>query len=141
MKCSFLTFSSQILTVMLVTVVSVITAGPRPARLMVDGRLEEVRGGLDFSSATWDPVLGRRCIVREEQRERLERRPRLECDLRASEECHTSYVTRFRPRQEEVCDETFVKTCHITFSVTPVNTTIRDCFKPMIKKCQHSRGM
>ena len=126
---------------MLVLVItSAVKTDPRPARLMRNGRLEEVKGGLDFSLASWDPVLGRRCIVREEKRESLERRPRLECDLRSQEECHTSYVTRFRPRQQEVCDETFVKTCHITFSRTPVNNTVRDCFKPMIKTCQHSRG-
>ena len=126
---------------MLVLVItSAVKTDPRPARLMRNGRLEEVKGGLDFSLASWDPVLGRRCIVREEKRESLERRPRLECDLRSREECHTSYVTRFRPRQQEVCDETFVKTCHITFSRTPVNNTVRDCFKPMIKTCQHSRG-
>ena len=114
---------------------------PRPARLMREGRLEEVQGGLDFSSASWDPVLGRLCIMREDRgQQRLERRPRLECDLRSSEECHTSFVTRFRPSQERVCDETFIKTCHITFSLTPVNNTVRDCFRPMIKKCPYSRG-
>ena len=114
---------------------------PRPARLLRDGRLEEVRGGLDFSSASWDPVLGRLCMLREDAgHQRLERRPRLECDLRSQEECHTSYVTRFRPRQEEVCDETYVKKCHITFRLTPVNTTVQDCFKPVIKQCYNPRG-
>ena len=128
-------------TLLLITMTSAVTSDPRPARLMREGRLEEVQGGLDFSSASWDPVLGRRCIVREEQRESLERRPRLECDLRSSEECHTSFVTRFRPSQEQVCDETFLKTCHITFSLSPVNNTVRDCFRPMIKQCPHSRGI
>ena len=118
-----------------------VTSEPRPARLMREGRLEEVEGGLDFSAATWDPELGRRCITREEPRQRRVRRPRLECDLRSSPECHTSYVTRFRPSQEEVCDETFIKTCHITFSLTPVNTTVKDCFKPIIRKCPRGRSI
>ena len=129
-------------TLLLITMTSDVTSDPRPARLMREGRLEEVQGGLDFSSASWDPVLGRLCIMREDRgQQRLERRPRLDCDLRSSEECHISFVTRFRPSQEQVCDETFLKTCHITFSLTPVNNTVRDCFRPMIKQCPHSRGM
>ena len=61
-------------TLLVITMTSAVTSDPRPARLMREGRLEEVQGGLDFSSASWDPVLGRLCIMREDRgQQRLER--------------------------------------------------------------------
>ena len=57
--------------------------------------------------------------------------------FRSRKQCHTSYVTKFKPHQEEVCDEKFVKKCSIRFLPQYVNNTIRDCYKPWYKKCSN----
>ena len=59
----------------------------------------------------------------------------LKCCCRSERQCFTSYVTKFRPVQEEECDEKYVKTCQISFSPGTVNTTTRDCYRPITRNC------
>ena len=35
--------------------------------------------------------------------------------LRQTEQCHYTYVTKFTPTQEQICEETFQKKCQISF--------------------------
>ena len=54
-------------------------SGPRKARLLKEGRVFDVPGGLDFSNAVFDEKLGKLCMEKEEEIESVEKRPILEC--------------------------------------------------------------
>jgi hypothetical protein len=66
------------------------------------------------------------------------------------EQCHFTYVTKFKPSQEEICDENFEKKCQISFKQQAYNETVKKCYKPVRKvrggkcdnfeKCQKSEG-
>ena len=55
---------------------------PLPAKLKRDGRIFQVPGGLDFTKAVMDRELGKKCLMREDLVEVVERAPRLHCDIR-----------------------------------------------------------
>ena len=61
--------------------------------------------------------------------------PILECTHKDVEKCHYTYVTQFSTAQEEVCDETFEKSCQIIFKQQAVNETVQKCYKPLTKVC------
>jgi len=65
----------------------------------------------------------------------LRKDPILECTHKNTEQCHYTYVTKFSPSQEEVCEENFEKTCSITFKKQAYNETVRKCYKPTEKVC------
>ena len=52
---------------------------PRKARLLRNGRVFDVPGGLDFSNAVFDDNLGKLCMEKEEEIETVEKKPILEC--------------------------------------------------------------
>ena len=56
--------------------------GPRKARVLKDGKMVDVKGGLDFGKAVFDEEMGKRCILREEEIETVEKTPILECTHR-----------------------------------------------------------
>jgi len=102
-----------------------------------DGRQEdgEVSGGVDFSGCVEDPETGLCCVDKEETVTTLEKEPILECTHKNTEQCHYTYVTQFKPTQEEVCEENFEKTCSITFKQKAFNETVTKCYKPLEKVC------
>ena len=51
------------------------------------------------------------------------------------EQCHYTYVTQFKPSQEEVCEENFEKQCSITFKQKAANETVQKCYRPIEKQC------
>ena len=55
---------------------------PVKATLIRDGKAISVHGGLDFSDAVFDAEMGKRCIVKEEKLETIERTPIRECQHR-----------------------------------------------------------
>ena len=65
----------------------------------------------------------------------LRKEPILECTHKDIEQCHYTYVTRFQPSQEEVCEESFEKKCSISFKPKAFNETVRKCYKPVEKVC------
>ena len=65
----------------------------------------------------------------------LEKEPILECTHKNTEQCHYTYVTQFKPSQEEVCEENFEKLCSITFKQQAFNETVKKCYKPIEKVC------
>merc|ERR1711997_1126684 len=100
------------------------------------GRQEEPPAvGVDFSSCVADPESGLCCVEKEETVTTIEKEPLLECTHKTVEKCHYTYVTEFRPVQEEVCEENFEKTCQITFKQQAVNETIEKCYRPLSKVC------
>merc|ERR1712127_638561 len=101
------------------------------------GRQEDgaVSGGIDFSGCEEDPDTGLCCVNKEETVSTVEKDPILECTHKNTEQCHYTYVTQFTPTQEEVCEETFEKSCAITFKQQAFNETVRKCYKPVEKVC------
>ena len=92
-------------------------------------------GGIDFTGCTVDPSSGMCCVLKEEQMTTLEKDPILECTHKNTEQCHYTYVTQFKPSQEEVCEENFEKTCSITFTKRAQNETVQKCYTPLVKVC------
>ena len=100
------------------------------------GRQEgEIQGGIDFSGCEEDPETGLCCVNKEETVTTLKKEPILECTHKNTEQCHYTYVTKFAPSQEEVCEENFEKSCSITFKQQAFNETVRKCYKPTEKVC------
>ena len=54
-----------------------------PAKLKRDGRTFQVPGGLDFDEAVMDRELGKKCLMREDVVEVVEREPTIQCDIRS----------------------------------------------------------
>ena len=81
------------------------------------GRQEDgpATGGIDFSGCEEDPDTGLCCVDKEETVTTIKKDPILECTHKNTKQCHYTYVTQFTPTQEEVCKETFKKSCSITF--------------------------
>jgi hypothetical protein len=92
-------------------------------------------GGIDFTGCENDPDTGRCCITKEEQITTLSKSPILECTHKDYEQCHYTYVTQFRPSQQELCEETFNKECTISFVQKATNDTVQKCYKPLVKVC------
>ena len=65
----------------------------------------------------------------------MEKEPILECTHKNTEQCHYTYVTQFKPSQEEVCEENFEKSCQITFKQQAYNETVKKCYRPTEKVC------
>jgi len=99
------------------------------------GRQEAVQGGIDFSGCTTDPDSGLCCVEKTESVTTLKKDPILECTHKNTEQCHYTYITKFKPSQEEVCEENFEKSCQITFKQQAYNETVRKCYKPTEKVC------
>jgi len=94
-----------------------------------------VSGGVDFSGCQEDPETGLCCVDKEETVQTIEKEPILECTHKNTEVCHYTYVTQFKPTQQEVCEETFEKSCSITFKQIAQNETVQHCYKPVFKEC------
>ena len=107
----------------------------RLPRQQISSRQElAVPGGVDFSQATRTSD-GRLCVIKEERVETLSKDPILECKHKNVEKCHYTYITYFKPAQEETCEENFEKSCQITFKQEAVKETIRKCYRPVEKVC------
>merc|ERR1712180_91084 len=100
------------------------------------GRQDEtIQGGIDFSGCQEDAETGLCCVEKEETVVSLEKEPLLQCTHKNVEQCHYTYITEFKPTQEEVCQENFQKQCQITFKQQAFNETVRKCYKPIEKVC------
>ena len=94
-----------------------------------------ISGGIDFSGCEEDPETGLCCVDKEEEITTVEKDPILECTHKNTEQCHYTYVTKFAPSQEEVCEENFEKSCQITFKQQAFNETVNKCYRPVEKVC------
>ena len=94
-----------------------------------------VQGGVDFSACVQDRQTGLCCVEKEDTVTSIEKEPILECTHKNTEQCHYTYVTKFSPSQEEVCEENFEKSCQITFKQQAFNETVKKCYKPVEKVC------
>jgi len=112
-------------------------AYPRPGRYprTADGGQSLV----DFSGATVDAETGKLCIIKEDYLDTTRRDPVLKCDHKQIRQCHYTYVTKFEPTSEEVCEESFEKICQIVFRQQAVNETVRKCYTPMELVCDEQQ--
>merc|ERR1711962_977857 len=110
-------------------------SGPQRTVLNRNGRKVEIEGGIDFSLAELDEETGKMCVVEEVEVDTLEKEPILTCTHKNVEQCHYTYVTEFKPTQEQVCTENFQKQCQITFKQQAFNETVQKCYKPIEKVC------
>ena len=96
--------------------------------------LNSVQGGIDFSTATVSED-GALCVTREDTIETVVNDPVLKCTHEEEEKCHLTYITYYKPGQQEICEENFEKSCHITFRKEASKETIRKCNRPLEKTC------
>ena len=108
-----------------------------PANISPDNEVidEEPNGIIDFSQAVAQPD-GSMCITKTKYIEKMEKQPVKECWHQNITACHETYVTEFRPNQEQVCEENFWKACKITFKEVGYNYTLKSCMKPLVKHCE-----
>ena len=68
----------------------------------------------------------------------MERHQIKECWHQNITACHLSSVTEFKAMQQKKCEEnTFHKTCKITFKEVALNYTVTTCHKPLVQKCSY----
>jgi len=96
---------------------------------------DAIPGGVDFSGCQNDPETGLCCVEKEETVQTLQKDPILECTHKDVEKCHYTYVTEFKPAQEEICEENFEKSCQITFKQQAQEETVKKCYRPLEKVC------
>jgi len=94
----------------------------------------------DFSNAEPQPD-GSVCVIKVRHVQKLEKQQIKECWHQNITACHETFVTEFKAMQERKCDDnTFWKTCKISFKEISLNYTVKTCFKPLVKKCQEGYG-
>ena len=58
------------------------------------------------------------------------------CDHSYAKQCHTSYITRYQPVQQEECGEQFKKNCFIKTEKKSVTEDVEVCRTPLVKDCE-----
>ena len=75
------------------------------------------------------------CVLKNLEIDTVSRQPVMECTHRNIERCHFTYTTKYKPSQEQICEESFKKICHITFLQRATNETVKRCTRPISKAC------
>lgn len=78
---------------------------------------------------------GRKCVKKVMMREETEYDEILTCDHTYDNRCHTSYVTRYDPHQEEECEEKFRKICTIDYEQKANQEVVQVCTSNFIPDC------
>lgn len=78
---------------------------------------------------------GRKCVNKVMMREETEYDEILTCDHSFDNRCHTSYVTRYEPHQEEECEEKFRKVCVIDYEQKANQEVVEVCTSSFIPDC------
>jgi len=78
---------------------------------------------------------GRKCVNKVMMREETEYDEVLTCDHSYDNRCHTSYVTRYEPHQEEECEEKFRKVCTIDYEQKANQELVEVCTSSFIPDC------
>jgi len=78
---------------------------------------------------------GRKCVNKVMMREETEYDEVLTCDHSYDNRCHNSYVTKYEPHQEEVCEEKFRKICMIDYEQKANQEVVQVCKTPIIPDC------
>jgi len=104
-----------------------------------DLELNAIAGSnIDFAQAiptTLSDGTVRLCVEKNEFRTEVRKDPILQCTHQNIEKCHYTYRTQFVPNVEEVCDESFLKKCQISYRKHAVNETFNHCYRPLVRDC------
>ena len=79
---------------------------------------------------------GRKCVNKVMIREETEYDEVLTCDHSYDNRCHTSYVTKYEPHQEEVCEEKFRKICTIDYEQKANQEVVQVCKTAFVSDCE-----
>ena len=75
------------------------------------------------------------CVVREEERDKLEQEQEQQCTQQNVTQCYNEYSTVYRDVVREKCTEVYLKTCRIVIRERTYNHTARVCKRPLVKLC------
>ena len=75
------------------------------------------------------------CVVREEERDKLEQEQEQQCTQQNVTQCYNEYSTVYRDVMREKCTEVYLKTCRIVIRERSYNHTARVCKRPLVKLC------
>jgi len=103
---------------------------------IIDTKKFELIHGLALEGGQEEVKDGRRCINKVMLVEETEYDEVLTCDHSYDNRCHTSYVTKYEPHQEEDCEEKFKKICYIDYEQKAYSETVQVCTTPWVKDCQ-----
>ena len=112
----------------------------KPSTSKSDNKSFKPSGSVSFDGCNVDPDSGLCCVMKEDKITTLEKDPILECTHKNTEQCHYTYVTQFKPSQEEICEENFEKKCSISFGMRAQNETVEKCYTPLVKVCGGGYG-
>merc|ERR1711881_241611 len=91
-----------------------------------DAPAEEV--ALDIGSIA---QAGERCVEKVVMEQHTVYDDHITCKHSYDEKCHTTYTTDYEPQQEEVCEETFTKSCFIEYKKVASEEPIKFCYTPL----------
>ena len=89
---------------------------------------------IDFSGGV-EEADGVLCVVREEEKEKVEQGQESQCTQQNVSQCYNTYVTQYTDSIREKCEEVFIKTCRIIMRSRTYNHTTRLCRRPLLKQC------
>merc|ERR1712106_117417 len=91
--------------------------------------------GVNFTECVVNLQTGHCCIDFVGEIRSAVTNPVLECITRNEKVCHTSYVTQFSSRREQVCEMNYEKKCHIVIAEVFANETVKSCMRPLQRVC------
>ena len=66
--------------------------------------------------------------------------PILECVTKEEKTCHTTYITKYDPVKEKLCEENYEKKCNIVTVDVNVNETVTRCMRPLQRICNEGKS-
>ena len=96
---------------------------------------------LPYTNFICSNVDGSLCVIKVKHVQKLEKQQIKECWHQNVSSCHDTFVTEFKAMQERKCDDnTFWKTCKISFKEISLNYTVKTCFSPLVQECSTTSG-
>ena len=78
---------------------------------------------------------GRKCINKTMLRRETEYEEVIRCDHTYHRRCYTTYVTNYKPFNEQECQENFRKVCEISYEQKAVKEKVEECTTPLVPDC------
>ncbi len=78
---------------------------------------------------------GERCVQKVMMLEEIVHDDVIESHHSYDERCHKTYVTQFKPQQEEECEENFKKECYIDYKKISFVEDVEVCNEPLVRNC------
>jgi len=89
-----------------------------------------------FNERGGDEPSNRRCIDKVMMEEKIEWEVEIKCEHSYDRRCANTLKTNYKPFQEEICQENYVKNCFIEYQQTADNVTLAICRVPLVKDCE-----